>query len=243
MSGSFGFGVHEALPDLRLRADDCGVNADTVTQQEWEWFQQLFLGRAAPQTAAVQARGKANQKRKAKALAGGQVETRRAAAEPKKKQRKTAHRYVRALDHLVVGVCGQGLERFKPVASPPPFLERPLLVLSMDEGSSGYAMAWFLAYHAKCRMVVVRDIYHRQWNDTRLAISSAGLWWAVLLTTVSINMAYGPWDGAAWWQKLKEGGAELMSQEKIGNPFFESFYQHFDELPVHMCSPCWPSSA
>ena len=31
----------------------------------------------------------------------------------------------------------------------------------------------------------MRGTYHREWNDTKLAVQRTGLWWVVLLTTIS----------------------------------------------------------
>ena len=57
----------------------------------------------------------------------------------------------------------------------------PTLVLHADEGSPGFAMLWFLNYRLpSIRFLLVRNIFHREWNDVRNAISNKGLWWVVL---------------------------------------------------------------
>ena len=91
---------------------------------------------------------------------------------------------------------GQGLELY--VRSPDAFLpiqDRPLLVFSMDQGSVGYSAWWFFSYHLQGRTVLLKDVFHREWNDCKLAIQSSKLWWVVLLTTAAYNLCYGPWDG------------------------------------------------
>ena len=97
-------------------------------------------------------------------------------------------------------------------------------------------MCWYLAYHIKSRVVFVRDILHREWNDCTLALRQAGLWWVVLLTTVVFNFPFGPWNGAAWWQKLLEGSNEYLSLEQWGNPLFKTMYPYIcrdrGEAPV-----------
>eukprot|EP00974_Lingulodinium_polyedra_P114927 11130186-Lingulodinium_polyedra.AAC.1 len=67
----------------------------------------------------------------------------------------------------------------------------------MDEGSPGYAMAFYCLYYLKLRAVVCRDIYHRQWNDCSGALKEAGLWWVVLLCMVPFCLPVGPWGGGA----------------------------------------------
>eukprot|EP00974_Lingulodinium_polyedra_P045483 4360870-Lingulodinium_polyedra.AAC.1 len=48
---------------------------------------------------------------------------------------------------------------------PGPLSSRPLLVLSMDEGSPGYSMTWYFTYFLQARVVFVRDMFHREWTD------------------------------------------------------------------------------
>eukprot|EP00969_Alexandrium_andersonii_P329591 14565143-Alexandrium_andersonii.AAC.1 len=94
----------------------------------------------------------------------------------------------------------------------------------MDQGSPGFAGWWYLAYSLKARVVLLHDPFHRQWNDAKGAIKEAGLWWVVLLSTICHNLAYGPWEGAAWFEKIKAGADEYLQQERIGNPLFEALY-------------------
>eukprot|EP00974_Lingulodinium_polyedra_P006089 576266-Lingulodinium_polyedra.AAC.1 len=80
------------------------------------------------------------------------------------------------------------------------------------------ALATFLLYHLKCRLVPMRDIYHREWNDVKLALKKSDLWYAVLLSTLAFNLPYGPWDGAGWFSKLQDSAKALMEEESIASP-------------------------
>ena len=71
--------------------------------------------------------------------------------------------------------------------------------IHMDEASPSYAMWWYLFFHCRLRMVLVRDVFHRQWNDAKLTLIRKGLWWVVLLTTVMFNMPFGPYDARSFW--------------------------------------------
>eukprot|EP00974_Lingulodinium_polyedra_P061487 5933651-Lingulodinium_polyedra.AAC.1 len=84
----------------------------------------------------------------------------------------------------------------------------------MDQGSPGYAASWFLSFHLKTRSFFLMDIFHREWNDCAGAIKGSGLWWVVLLTTVTYNLCYGPWEGAAWFEKLRAGALEYFGLEQ-----------------------------
>ena len=95
----------KVMPDLRMGAQDCGQDATAESQRDWTWFQQLFLGLAPNRPNAAEAKAEKGRKRKAKALADGQLESRRPAA-PKRAPRKSAHRHLKALDHVIAGVYG-----------------------------------------------------------------------------------------------------------------------------------------
>eukprot|EP00974_Lingulodinium_polyedra_P051483 4953431-Lingulodinium_polyedra.AAC.1 len=69
---------------------------------------------------------------------------------------------------------------------------------------------WF-AYKAGLRVMGVRDIFHREWNDVIGALKQAELWWVVILTTLAYHLPYGPWDGSSWYQRMVESAADLVA--------------------------------
>eukprot|EP00974_Lingulodinium_polyedra_P040874 3928536-Lingulodinium_polyedra.AAC.1 len=73
---------------------------------------------------------------------------------------------------------GIGLVAFAPDApgSADPLPSRPLLCLHYDEASSNLSLIMWMVYKAQMRVFPCRDIFHRQWNDTQLAVKQAGLW-------------------------------------------------------------------
>lgn len=111
-----------------------------------------------------------------------------------------------------------------PAPKVPP-TELPTLILQEDEGSVGYSLHWYLLYQQRLRFVHFRDIYHREWNDVKLAIKSCGLWWAVLLSSVALNIHWGPWLTQAWFQKHKEGADEFFRKCTPADPLFLHFYE------------------
>eukprot|EP00975_Prorocentrum_lima_P010519 2234602-Prorocentrum_lima.AAC.1 len=84
-----------------------------------------------------------------------------------------------ALDHVLHFMWGKGLDDFLPAtdtsALTKPLSARPTLVLFQDEGSTGFSLQWFLLGHLKLRMASIRDVYHREWNDIKLALKSCKL--------------------------------------------------------------------
>ena len=48
---------------------------------------------------------------------------------------------------------------------------------------------------------------------------------ALLLSTVLYNLSHGPWDGSAWFRKLREGASEYWSKAEAGDPLPEVLYE------------------
>ena len=133
--------------------------------------------------------------------------------------RMASHRTLLALDATLQRATGQGLSYFSASSGTdlPPHL-RPTLSMHLDEGSVGYGACWYLQFHILTRMVVCRDIYHREWNDAKNALMDCKLWWVCLLTRIPFNMAYGPWKGSKWWQQTRDAAKETLSKETDHQP-------------------------
>ena len=92
----------------------------------------------------------------------------------------------RGLDNAIKEGTGKGFENF--TTSPPgndgELSDKPLLCLHFDECSSNLGMFLFMLYTLPLRLVAFRDLFHREWNDIKLALQAAGVWHAVLLSTL-----------------------------------------------------------
>ena len=73
-------------------------------------------------------------------------------------------------------------------------------------------------------MVAVPDIYHREWNDVSLGIKRSGLWWAVVASTLVLDLGFGPWAGRAWFAQWLEGAEELARVESGNGMLFNALY-------------------
>ena len=145
--------------------------------------------------------------------------------------RSGALHHIKLLDKTLTTLLGIGLAAFTPNDD-----ERhrglvreegipPVLVLHLDEGSPAFAMCWFLSFHTKTRIVFIRDIFHREWNDVRLALGDSNAWWIVLLTTVVYNLPYGPWDSQAWWGKMQDASTDYQARAGPTSPLFMVLYE------------------
>lgn len=225
------------IDDLVLKTTPAGV----VTAEEpeaWENFQAYFFEGVFQSAAAKASHLRALAKRRGKAKAKV-VKPTKTGDQP----RLHAQRLLLALDASFKSVVGRGLEMFSPSHEPAlPVHDRPTLVLHSDEGPTGYAMAFYLLHHTRSRMVLIRDIYHREWNDVKNSLMESRLWWVSLLTRIPFNMSFGPWNGSKWWRVAQAGGKEVVAKESTTNPLFVSLYPHLSReggeapswTPAHM---------
>ena len=139
-------------------------------------------------------KAKARPKRKARAGAGGT-------------RRLSSFATFRALDHALIQSRKRGLATFLPSDEDTGkrFCTRPTLVIHYDERSPSLSMGQWLQNKAQLRVVLMRDIFHREWNDCMLAVKSSSMWHVLLLTSVVHNLPSGPWEGAAWFSKIAAG--------------------------------------
>eukprot|EP00974_Lingulodinium_polyedra_P041032 3943298-Lingulodinium_polyedra.AAC.1 len=85
-------------------------------------------------------------------------------------------------------------------------------------------MVQWLTYSAGLRVLGLRDVFHREWNDTKAAVKAGGLWWVVVWTIVVYNLPYGPWDGGSWWQKMLEASQAAQQHSGPSGLLFGAFY-------------------
>ena len=103
----------------------------------------------------------------------------------------------------------------------------PTVCLHCDEGSPGFAMLWYLLYNKKLRFrfAPTRDIFHREWNDVRCALGDSKVWYAVLLTTMVINVPHGPWESSAWWVKMTSAAVAYCIRSSWTSPLYAALYE------------------
>ena len=203
------------IPDLELGAYSATRKVTEEDQEALAQYQAVFFDEAA-----------ADRRRTT------QPKRRRAAKTEKappvvRLQRLGAAKHITAVDRLLTILLGVGLLLYKPSEDVFDFVQDELpftLVLHMDEASPGYAMYWFLALKMKLRIVVIRDVFHREWNDVRLALSGSGVWWAVLLTIVAWNMPFGPFASGRFWEMMQDAVRLLVARSGFSNPTFRALY-------------------
>ena len=126
-----------------------------------------------------------------------------------KSVRSGAFHHLKALDNMLLMVVGEGLMTFQAIDDADKWVglawngnTPPVLLLHLDQGSRAWAMTWLIHYKLCCRFIAMRDLFHREWNDVRLALGDANSWWVVLLATIVYNVPHGPWQTKAWWQNI-----------------------------------------
>ena len=149
---------------------------------------------------------------------------------PKRVQRLAALDFGAALDHALVCATGSGLshcvepgEQREPTGLPELAGPRPVLTIHLDQGSTGFAWYNWAAFEARLCILALWDPSHRAWNDMRLSVADAGMWPYVLVWTVCLNCFHGPWNGAAFWEELKEAARLFAQRSGPQDPLLAAF--------------------
>ena len=144
-----------------------------------------------------------------------------------KAQRQSAYHMMRTLDKALLIMLGVGFAYFMHSTDEEDKRHHegyhPTLVMHFDEASQGFAMIWYLL-DLPMRIVPIRDPFHREWNDCRLALSRSELWWVVLITSVVVNLPFGPWDGSSWWGRMIGMAADQAQRSHANTPLFVVLY-------------------
>eukprot|EP00974_Lingulodinium_polyedra_P009016 862223-Lingulodinium_polyedra.AAC.1 len=74
------------------------------------------------------------------------------------------------------------------------------------------------------RVLPLRDVFHREWNDTLNAVKGCGLYWVLVCSTLLYNLPYGPWDGAGWFDQLQEAAGVYWERATVQDPLFQALY-------------------
>ena len=197
--------------DLHLSLWQAAEFVEEADQEAWHLQQAAFFAAPKPEPKA-QAGGR---KRKRTIVKGPRVIV---------KERRASFACLRALDYALLQGTKRGLADFMEDAegSTGDLCKRSVLVTFFDEASTNMAMAMWLQYKVRLRMIFIRDVFHREWNDVSLAVKHTGLWWVVLLSSLAFNLPFGPWDGSGWWEQLKEGARDLLANAPHGGPLFDA---------------------
>lgn len=99
------------------------------------------------------------------------------------------------------------------------------LHISLDQGSIGRAGALYMYTVLQVRGAYWWDLWHRTWNDTRWAISEAGLRGVFLDCAVVWNFSSGPWAGCAFLGALVGARNEIRRLFDHRMPLFAVYYE------------------
>lgn len=146
----------------------------------------------------------------------------------KKRHRVKVYEWLLSTDKLLQVCTSQGWVQFAlpadPVLRGPPSLW-PTCTVAVDQGSDGWGALHFLAYKANACVLVLKDMNHRLWNDTWLALQDAGMKPLIVMMMVVINSDHGPWQDAKWMEEAREAAWLYSRQASTECPLFEGFFE------------------
>ena len=144
----------------------------------------------------------------------------------------------RALDHMLRGSTGMGLERFelKPcqvlgvrhdaAPSDPEPSAPPVLGIASDLGPSMLSWQFWLRYESAVVSFLLPDPSHMVNNNMLMAVKHAGLWENCLLNKVAYKALFGPFETQAWQQTLREVAEAVDPIITVDDPLFVHYLPH-----------------
>ncbi|CAK9063388.1 Uncharacterized protein SCF082_LOCUS32829, partial [Durusdinium trenchii] len=101
----------------------------------------------------------------------------------------------------------------------------PLLLSISDQGPVNLSALNFLQYSSNALLMACQfDVFHRGWNDLKLAlkkVTSCRAWKTLLQLTVVANLPYGPFGSSQWFFKLKSRLEEYLATHTYESPSWE----------------------
>ena len=105
----------------------------------------------------------------------------------------------------------------------------PLMTVHLDQGCDGWCGVNFLVFHMRCNVLPFKDLAHRAWNDTHLALEQAKLWPLILAMSSVCSCDHGPWKEHRFYTESVEAAEQYIQVAGEGCPIFEQFYSHIVE--------------
>ena len=94
-----------------------------------------------------------------------------------------------------------------------------------DQGPKSWYMLFYIYIELGLFGWVYEDPLHRTCNDIKLALRAAGVWLIVLETSIAINLASGPFDGAMLATQLVEAMQKYVLITSFRDAPLQSFYE------------------
>lgn len=122
---------------------------------------------------------------------------------------------------------GAGLADFvyrDPAVHPGVPARQSVLSMGLDQASTNWSGMFFLQYACGLAIHMYPDFSHGMDNDVCGAAKDVSLWPVILMTTIVMNMPWGPWGGQAFWGKLQGAWMEYCSHApNSSDELFQSF--------------------
>jgi hypothetical protein len=116
----------------------------------------------------------------------------------------------------------------------------PMLVNVVDQGAPGLSALQHLQ-HMGLNVWTMCDVFHRAWNDLKLALrrSKAFLWRYLLQWCIVFNLPYGPFNSSGWADIIENALEEFMYQVDSQSAYFKAWARLIAE-ERHVSEPTSP---
>jgi len=103
--------------------------------------------------------------------------------------------------------------------------DRAVLQNCLDQGSVGWPSKYYLFQKLGLRGHQWWDLPHRRWRNVLNSYSRVGLNFIKVETTIVMNLALGPWAGAAFFMTISEAAAEYFEHFDHRDPLYRACYE------------------
>lgn len=131
----------------------------------------------------------------------------------------------------------------------------PMIVFALDQGPQSYPTNFYMQYVMKMNVFCHYDVSHRLWNDCKDALAECGQWGFVILSIITMNLDFGPFDSCTFFARNQDALKHFVANCDCSHPLFQYFAEDiakeakvdiedgeqwmrdvFDMLPGH---PAW----
>lgn len=99
----------------------------------------------------------------------------------------------------------------------------PSITFALDQGPQSFPTVFYMAYALKLHVFWHYDASHRLWNDVKDALAETGNWGFVCISTLAMNLDFGPWDGSEFFHRSAEALRHFVANGSSSHPLFSRF--------------------
>lgn len=99
----------------------------------------------------------------------------------------------------------------------------PSITFALDQGPQSFPTVFYMGYSLRLHVFWHYDASHRLWNDVKDSLAETGNWGFVCISTIVMNLDFGPWDGSEFYHRSAEALRHFAVNASVSHPLFARF--------------------